>query len=276
VSTVQRDLTMAPYRVADDTFVIPWMNPTPPVGLFPTNSLVIRGEEPVLVDTGSPACREAWLTNVSSVVDLDDVRWIFLSHDDHDHSGNLLAALEACPNATLLTTWYTLGRLADGGGEEWIIPLNRCRFMNDGDVLDIGDRRLVAIRPPVFDSPTRALLDERTGVFWSADTFATNLREPLADAADLTEDAFRDGQLLGGRLVAPWHPWLDEDKFCAHVQKVQDLPITVITGGHTPAIRGPRIEEAFGLVRQLPVIKPWREYTQRSLELWTAAMTSLR
>jgi hypothetical protein len=128
----------------------------------------------------------------------------------------------------------------------------------------------------VFDSPTRALFDERTGVFWSADTFATNVREPLSDAADLTEDAFRDGQLLGGRLVAAWHPWLDESKFCAHVQKVQDLPITVIAGGHTPAIRGPRIEEAFGLVRQFPVIKPWREFNQRTLELWMAAMTSLR
>ena len=272
MSTGQRDLTMAPYQVADDTFVIPWLFPTPPVGFFPNNSLVIRGKEPVLVDTGAPACRKEWLNNVSSLVDLNDVRWIFLSHDDRDHSGNLLVALEACPNATLLTTWYALGRLA----EELTIPLDRCRFMNDGDVLDIGDRRIVAIRPPVFDSPTRALFDERTGVFWSADTFATNVREPLSDAADLTEDAFRDGQLLGGRLVAPWHPWLDESKFCAHVQKVQDLPITVIAGGHTPAIRGPRIEEAFGLVRQFPVIKPWREFNQRTLELWMAAMTSLR
>jgi flavorubredoxin len=272
MSTAQRDFTMEPYRVADDTFVIPWVYPTPPIGLFPINSLVIRGTEPVLVDTGSPACREVWLTNVSSVVDLDDVRWIFLSHDDRDHSGNLLAALAACPNATLLTTWYMLGRLA----EEWTIPLNRCRFMNDGDVLDIGDRRIVAIRPPVFDSPTtRALFDERTGVLWSADAFATNVREPLADSADLAADAFRDGQLLGGRLVAPWHPLLDEDKFHAQVQKVQDLPITAITGGHTPAIRGPRIEEAFSLVRQLPAIKPWREFNQRTLDLWMAAIASL-
>jgi hypothetical protein len=45
---------------------------------------------------------------------------------------------------------------------------------------------------------------------------------------------------------------------------------------HTPAIGGPRIEEAFGLVRQFPVIKPWREFNQRTLELWMAAMTSLR
>ena len=271
MSTVQPDLTMAPYQVAQDTFVIPWVLQAPPVGLFPMNSLVIRGKEPVLVDTGSPADREGWLKNVSSVVDLDDVRWIFLSHDDRDHSGNLVAALEACPNATLLTNWFSVGRMA----EEWATPLDRCRFVNDGDVLDIGDRRIVAIRPPVFDNPTtRALFDERTGVFWSVDTFASNMAEPFSDAADHSGDAFREGQLLGSRLVAAWHPWLDEAKFCAHVQKVQDLPITVVAGCHTPAIRGSLIEEAFGLLRHLPVIEPWPEFTQQDLEGWMDAMAS--
>jgi hypothetical protein len=74
--------------------------------------------------------------------------------------------------------------------------------------------------------------------------------------------------------VAAWHPWLDEAKFCAHVQEVQDLPITVVAGCHTPAIRGSLIEEAFGLLRQLPVIEPWPEFTQQDLEGWMDAMAS--
>ena len=45
---MKRDLTMAPYQVANETFVIPWVLAAPPVGLFPMNSLVIRGKEPVL------------------------------------------------------------------------------------------------------------------------------------------------------------------------------------------------------------------------------------
>ena len=157
---------MQPYEVAPETFVIPWVLEAPPVGCFPMNSLVIRGKEPVIVDTGSPANRAEWLANVSSIVDPEDVKWIFLSHDDRDHSGNLLAALDACPNATLLTTWFMVGRMF----EEWATPLDRCRFVNDGDTIDVGDRRLVALRPPVFDNPTtRGLFDERTGVLWSVD-----------------------------------------------------------------------------------------------------------
>jgi flavorubredoxin len=67
--------------------------------------------QPIVVDTGSPANREQWLATVFNLVEPEDVRWVSLSHDDDDHAGNLFAALEACPNATLLTTWYSVGRM---------------------------------------------------------------------------------------------------------------------------------------------------------------------
>ena len=63
------------------------------------NSMVILGAEPVIVDTGTPANRTQWLEDVFSLVEPEDVRWIFLSHDDVDHTGNLDEALAACPNA---------------------------------------------------------------------------------------------------------------------------------------------------------------------------------
>lgn len=260
---------LQPYQIAEETFVIPWQLEAPPIGYFPMNSLLIRGKEPIIVDTGSPADRVQWLANVANLVDLEDVRWIFLSHDDRDHSGNLMAALDACPNATLLTTWFMVGRMF----EEWVTPLDRVRFMNAGDVLDCGDRRVVAIQPPVFDNPTtRALFDERTGVLWSVDTFATNVPHHLEQAADLSDKDFSEGQLLGGRLVAAWHPWLDERKYQAHVGKVQALPIEVIAGCHTPVITGSRMDAAFDVLRTLPTCDPWTPITQQDLEGMLAAM----
>ncbi len=271
MSTTGTELRMSPYEVAQDTFVIPWLLEAPPVGLFCMNSLVIRGREPILVDTGSPANRAEWLENVSNVVDLEDVRWIFLSHDDRDHSGNLLAALEACPNATLVTTWFSIGRMA----EEWMTPLERCRFVNEGDRLDIGDRTLTAVRPPVFDNPTtRGVFDDRTGVFWGVDTFALPVAEPLEDVADIPKEDFMAGQLLGSRLVAAWHPWLDEGKFCRHVDSVQSMPIEVVASCHSPAIRGAHLSRAFDVLRQLPTADPWSPFTQQALESWLAAMES--
>ena len=269
MSEMQADLRISPYQVAEDTFVIPWMLEAPPVGLFCMNSLVIRGDQPIIVDTGSPADRDGWLDNIRSVVDPKDVRWIFLSHDDRDHAGNLLAALDACPNATLLTTWFSVGRMA----EEWMTPLDRCRFVNEGDRIDLGDRTLTAVRPPVFDNPTtRGIFDDRTGVFWAVDTFALPVSHPLEDAADIPDAEFTEGQQLGARLVAAWHPWLDERKFNGYVDQVQAMPIEVVASCHAPAIRGDRIGRAFELLRGLPSIEPWQAFTQQDLEQWLAAM----
>ena len=55
------------------------------------NSMVILGKETMIVDTdtGTVANRDQWLKDVFSLVEPNDVRWIFLSHDDIDHSGKL-------------------------------------------------------------------------------------------------------------------------------------------------------------------------------------------
>jgi flavorubredoxin len=262
-------LRMAPYEVADETFVIPWILEAPPVGLIFVNSLVIRGDQPILVDTGAPANRDEWFANVASVVDLDDVRWIFLSHDDRDHAGNLVPLLEACPNATLLTTWFQIGRMA----EEWMTPLDRCRFVNEGEQFDLGDRTMTTLRPPVFDNPTtRSVFDTRTGVLWGCDTFATPIQQPIDDAHSMSDAEFADGELLGGCLVSPWHTWLDEGKFLAHVDTVQGLPIEVIASCHAPAIRGDRIGQAFDVIRRLPTADAWVPFTHQDLEQWLATI----
>ena len=268
MSTTSVSTSMAPYRIAAETFVIPWNLPAPPMGYFPINSMLIRGAEPTLIDTGAPANRDAWLEAAWSLVAPEDVRWVFLSHDDRDHSGNLMQVMEACPNATLLTSWFAVGRMF----EEWEIPLDRVRFVNDGDSVDLGDRELVALRPPVFDNPTtRGVFDTHTGAYWSVDTFATNVPEPLAESADLPDSAFEDGQLLGGRLIAPWGELLDDAKYQRYVDRVQQLDITVVAGCHTPVIRGSRVAEAFATTRRLPNLEAWHDFTQADLESWMDA-----
>jgi flavorubredoxin len=67
-----------PTEVATDTFVIHQVQPALGQPLFVyLNSMVIRGEEPVIVDTGTPANREQWLQDAFSLVEPKDVRWVF-------------------------------------------------------------------------------------------------------------------------------------------------------------------------------------------------------
>jgi hypothetical protein len=261
-----------PYRASDDTYVIPQLFMAPPIGYFYCNSLVIKAKEPVIVDTGTPLGRKDWFERAFELVDPKDVRWIFLSHDDRDHSGNLIQVLDACPNATLVTSWFAIGRMA----EEWMIPLDRVHLMYDGDSFDAGDRTLTLVRPPFFDSPvTVGLFDAKTRTYWSVDSFATPQAHEAEDVAQLDQEAWRDGVLLANRLNHPWFQWLDEAKWGKHVDRVQGLGIEHIVGCHTPAIHGAAaVEEAFGLIRRVPSMEPWKEPTQDDLMQLIGSMTA--
>ena len=59
-----------PTEVAPDTFVIHQVQPALGQPLFVyINSLVIRGSEPMIVDTGTPANREQWLKDAFAIVE---------------------------------------------------------------------------------------------------------------------------------------------------------------------------------------------------------------
>jgi flavorubredoxin len=244
-----------PTQVAKDTWVIHQVQPALGQPLFVyLNSMVIRGAEPMIVDTGTPANREQWLKDAFAIVEPEDVRWVFLSHDDVDHTGNLDQVMEACPNAQLVCNWAMVERHTNC----FEFPLGRCRWVMDGDTLDIGDRQLLALRPPVYDSPTtRGLFDPTTGVYWSVDTFATPLPDPELGIADLDPEFWDEGlALFALGAVSPWLSLVDEDKYGRYVDQVQRLDIATVAACHSPVIEGPFIERAFARIRQLPAIVP--------------------
>ena len=242
-----------PAKVAADTWVIHSVQEALGQPLFVyLNSMVILGAEPMIVDTGTIANREQWLEDVFSLVEPEDVRWIFISHDDVDHTGNLEQAMDACPNARLVCNWAMVERHTNC----FNFPIDRCRWVMDGEKLDIGDRTLLAMRPPVYDSPTtRGLYDPTTRLYWSVDTFATPLPALDAGIADLDTDFWQGGlSLFALGAVSPWLSLVDPVKYGKYVDGVQNLDITTVAGCHTPVIEGQFIEEAFNFIRTLPTI----------------------
>jgi flavorubredoxin len=239
-----------PLKVADDTWLIQQMQEAVigPLWVY-LNSLVIKGPEPIIVDTGTPANREQWMKDVFSIVDPGDVRWIFLSHDDVDHAGNLAEILEACPNAKLISTWFMIERHTS----VFDFPLDRCRWVNDGESWSAGDRTMTALTPPLFDSPvTRGLYDSRTGVYWAVDSFATPLPAPMDDIAQCDPAAWKDGLEFFNRLNSPWFKMLDQHKYEQHVDRVQRLEIDTIAACHSPVIKRPQLTAAFDMIRKIP------------------------
>ena len=240
-----------PTEVAPDTFVVHQVQPALGAPLFVyINSMVIRGEEPVIVDTGTPANRAQWQEDVFALVDPEDVRWIFLSHDDVDHSGNLDEVMTACPNATLVCSWATVERHTNC----FDFPLDRLLWVTDGGSFRAGDRTLQAVRPPVFDSPTtRGLFDDATGVYWAVDTFATPLPDPGAGIADLDAEFWSFGlTMFAHGAVSPWLALTDPARYGATVDRIGALEPRAIASCHSPVLEGAFIDTALGHVRDLP------------------------
>lgn len=104
----------APQYVGPDTWPVRQVQESKgaPLSVY-INSLIITGTEPVIVDTGSAANRYQWLEDTFSIVDPTDVRWVFLSHDDADHTGNLAEVMTRCRNAILVCNWALVERFSN-------------------------------------------------------------------------------------------------------------------------------------------------------------------
>jgi flavorubredoxin len=253
-----------PQQIADDTYVIRslWGEGTAPVQVY-INSMVITGKEPVIVDTGLVATREQWVKDVFSLVEPEAVRWIFISHDDHDHIGNLPQVLEMCPNATFVTTWFQIERLVG----DYNFPMNRMRWVNDGEAFDAGDRLLCAIRPPIFDSPTtRGLYDTKTRVYWGSDSFGSLVLGPTETQAEQPKEFWEQGFFAIQSLVSPWTSMADPKKYNAQIDRLAELDLSAIASAHGPVLAGDRMRDAIAFMRTMPDREAYQVPGQETLD----------
>ncbi|MFW6051366.1 MAG: MBL fold metallo-hydrolase [Myxococcota bacterium] len=221
--------------VAADTDMLPAYMPVPGMGVLAVNAFVIRGTEPVLVDAGLGALRGDFLAQLESVVDLSDLRWIWITHTDPDHVGNLQAVLERAPAAKVITTYLGMGKM----GMLDPVPPDRVHLLNPGQRLVANDRTLIAVKPPTFDAPeTTALVDTQTGALFSSDCFGAVLGEPQDAAADIAPGELREGAVTWTSVDAPWLHATDERHFERSLQEVRQIDPTVVLSSHLPPARG--------------------------------------
>ena len=183
-----------------------------------------------------------------SLVEPTDIRWVFLSHEDGDHTGGLEDVLSAAPNATLVMNFFSTERLA----LERPVDMGRLMWRDPGETFEIGDRTLRLFKPPIFDGPaTRGLIDERTGVMWAVDSFAAFTPGAVHHVADIPPDLYEETFGLLNSMVSPWHAWLDPAVYGRHVDSVERLAPSVVTTAHGPVLTGTAISDAFNRVRSL-------------------------
>ncbi|MDX8444562.1 MBL fold metallo-hydrolase [Mesorhizobium captivum] len=95
-------------------------------------------------------------------------------------------------------------------------PLTRA--LDEGDVVDLGDRKFRVLHLPGHSPDSIALFDEADGLFFAG-------------------DAIYDGMLIDDL------PDSDRAAYCRTMQRLLDLPIRIGHGGHGPSFNGQRMRE---------------------------------
>ena len=244
----------APYEGSSDVHVLPAHLSMPGIGVLPVNAYLLMAEEPVLIDTGLGFDAEELVEAVSSYVALEQLKWIWLTHDDADHTGAIQRVMELAPNATLVT--HALGALRMSSW--WPVPLERVHAVRFGDEIHVGDRTLTAVAPPLFDNPmSTGLLDRSTGALFSVDAFGAILPEPTQDAADVPPEALAGGMVGWATSDSPWAHVTDRAKFGAVLDRVRQIQPSRIFSSHLPAASGTSLEDFLEILESVPDAEPF-------------------
>lgn len=211
--------------------ILPSWLPIPGMGVLPVNSFLMTGPEPVLVDTGLAVLADEFLAALKASVDPEDLRWIWLSHTDPDHIGNLRRVLDIAPNATVVTNFLGAGKMGIMEGHD----LTRVRVLDPGEVFEAGGRRFHQVRPPYYDAPeTMGFFEERDRVLFAADAFGALLPQPVESLGDVDGDTLRDGLVGWSSVDAPWLANTDSAALGRIIGDLNDLGPETVLSGHLP------------------------------------------
>jgi len=261
------------YRAASDIDVLTSAFPMPGFGVVPINAFVIKGPEPILVDTGTVVESPDFMRELRSVIDPAELRWIWLTHTDFDHTGSLNQLLAENPQIRVITSFLGVGIM---GLTTAPLPMDRVYLLNPGQKVMIGGRTLTAVKPPAYDNPsTTGFYDEKSGTFFSSDCFGALLADLPQSAAELSDKELREGQVFWSTLDAPWLHKVDRALFARELDSIRAMAPKMVLSSHLPAAPGHMIDRLLASLAAAPEARPFVGPDQAALEQMLKQMTAV-
>jgi flavorubredoxin len=253
-----------PFQVDADTAILPshLPLPIPGHGSLAINAFLLKSQQPVLIDTGMGIEADEFMSALESLIDPSEIRWIWITHDDADHIGNLEAVLARAPKAKIVTNIIGVARMETS----WHINLGMVHLVNPGETLDVGDRTLHAVRPPLFDSPaTMGLFDPKTNSYFSSDCFGAFIPEPVTNAQDVAADALLEGFGMFNKGNHPWVHLADEAKLGKALNVIKEMNPQTILSAHLAPASG-MVDQFLETMSHLPSADPFIGPNQLEIE----------
>lgn len=231
-----------PLKLSRDLFVLPSSTPAAGGRCLPVHAFVLRGSHPVLVDTGVEREAGAFLEALDTVLDVRAIRTVLLTHEDADHAGALHELMRRAPEARLVTTGTGYGKLT---AQTTFAP-DRVDLVRPGTVLELGDRTITVLRPPMYDSPaTLAFHDEGSRALFASDAFGAFLPcvPELCESLDL--ETVGAGMSEFCRANSPWLALTDRRIYRRELHALSALDLDWVLPSHLPPISRGAFEPLF-------------------------------
>jgi len=197
----------------------------PPLG-FTYNHFLIRGDEPLLFHCGRRKMFPLVSGAVAKIIPLDCLRWLTFGHFEADECGSMNEWLAAVPEAQLahgvVGCRLSVADLADRSP----------RVLSDGEVIDIGGKRLRYIDTPHVPHGWDAgvLFEETTNTLFCGDLFAHLGNPPALTSSDIIGPAIT--------LEDSVHPTSLGPTTAPTIRKLADLKPTLLATMHGASFCG--------------------------------------
>lgn len=191
------------------------------------NAYFINAQKKTLIETVKATFWEPYKKKLEQVCNISEIEYIILDHTEPDHSGSLPYLLELAPNATVVGSGQALNYLSEMMDK----PFKSLK-VQDGDVLDLGNKKLKFIGAPNLhwpDSIYTWLEEDR--LLFTCDSFGAhfcpvNVLDEHEEGYDKAFDYYFDV------ILRPFSKFM-----IRAIEKIKDLPIQAICPGHGPILQ---------------------------------------
>lgn len=190
------------------------------------NAYFINDEKKVLIDTVKVNFKDEFIEKLGELTDIKAIDYIIVNHTEPDHSGSLPYILEINPNAVVYCT-----KAASIFLKEQINRPFKVHVIRDGEILDIGKRKLQFITAPFLHwSDTMLVYSPSDKALFTCDVYGSHYCDIEADS--IQKEEYKGAlQHYYNCIMKPFA----QHYLNAH-EKVKDLDIEVIYSSHGPIL----------------------------------------
>jgi flavorubredoxin len=152
--------------------------------------------------------------------------------------------------------------------------MDRVYWLNPGGSIDVGDRKLTAIRPTLYDNPASiGIFDAKSEAYFSVDCFGGIMPSKAQNVNEIQKAELEQGMLVWAGADSPWVHMIEQNQFSIMLDKIRKMAPKAILSSHLPSSHG-MTEPFLQLLAKVPSSAPFVAPDQAALEQLLMQMKS--